>query len=102
MESNPNNSTGNLLVITDPFRVGSSLAALPIMVTTAAKILAANPLRFECIITNTGTTVIYLALGQSQPSTTAYHIALAGCSTANDGTGGTFISYGWQGAVLAC
>jgi hypothetical protein len=80
----------NVLPGVNPITVGTSSSA----------ILNANSSRKECTVVNTGTTYIYLGLGQT-PSGTAYHIALAKCTTANDGTGGTWTSDMWKGAINA-
>lgn len=66
----------------------------------AGQILAANASRKEVTIINTSTAIIYLGLGAA-PSTTAYHIVLSPCAAANDGTGGSWISDMWTGAVQA-
>lgn len=68
--------------------------------TSSGSILATNAARKEAIIVNTGTTILYLGLGQV-PTNTAYHIALAACTIANDGSGGTFVSDLWKGAINA-
>ena len=81
----------------------SSTASSPAQTSvsgSSGQILAANSSRKECIVVNTGTTVIYLGLGQT-PSSTAYHIALAACTASNDGTGGTWVSDMWKGAINA-
>lgn len=64
-------------------------------------ILAANDDRKGLAIINTGTTVIYLSLGTAAPTTTAHHIPLAACSSANDGKGGAYFDDAWTGAVRA-
>lgn len=68
--------------------------------TGSSNILSANTSRKEMTIINTGLTVIFLGLGQT-PTTTQYHIALAACSSANDGTGGTYTTDIWKGQVNA-
>lgn len=67
---------------------------------SSGQILATNAVRKELIITNTGTVTVYLALGQT-PTSSAYHIALAPCGSANDGTGGVYVSDIWKGAINA-
>ncbi len=59
-----------------------------------------GPGRVEVMVVNTGTTKMYLGLGVG-PTTTAYHVALAACTAANDGTGGSFVSDVWKGAIYA-
>ena len=87
-----------------PNPLPSTVASSPSQqtVTTASQtFLAANNARKEFRITNTGTTnVVYLGLGQA-PSATAYHVALTPCTVANDGTGGSYTSDLWKGAVDA-
>jgi hypothetical protein len=83
-------TTANTLPGTNPQTIGASSSA----------VVNANAARKEVTIVNTGTTFIYLGLGQT-PTTTAYHIALAKCTAANDGTGGTWTSDMWKGAVNA-
>ena len=67
---------------------------------STSAILNANTARKECTIVNTGTTVIFLGLGQT-PTTSAYHIALAKCTAANDGTGGTYTTDMFKGTINA-
>ena len=68
---------------------------------TEGLILAANLARKEVIIQNTGTTTLKLSFGTTAPTQTVYHIALKGCSAANDGSGGVFIESGWIGPIRA-
>lgn len=67
---------------------------------SASQILPQNQQRAELIIVNTGTVPIFLGLGAA-PSGTAYHVALGPCSSANDGTGGSFVCDWWVGSVQA-
>lgn len=67
----------------------------------AGQIIAANEARRGLIIQNTGTTIIYITLGSTAPTTTAYHVALRACSVANDGNGGIYNDDAWTGAVQA-
>jgi len=69
--------------------------------TTAAIILAANSTRKRLIVQNTGTTIIKLSLGGTNPTATAYHVALQACAAADDGTGGSYIDESWTGVVRA-
>lgn len=82
--------TANTLPGVNPVSVG----------TSSVSVLSANASRKEAVIVNTGTTIIYLGLGQT-PTTTAYHIALPGCTTANDGTGGSWITDMWKDIINA-
>jgi len=83
-------TTANALPGTNPVSVGTSSTA----------VVNTNASRKEVTIINTGTTVIFLGLGQT-PTTTAYHIALAKCTAANDGTGGTWTSDMFKGTINA-
>lgn len=67
----------------------------------AGIILAANALRTGLTVQNTGTTVIYLAYGSTNPTATAYHYSLAACTVAHDGTGGFWSDDVWNGVVRA-
>lgn len=53
------------------------------------------------IIQNTGTTIIYLVLGDETPTTSVYHIALRACTSSNDGNGGIYNDDAWVGNVQA-
>lgn len=68
---------------------------------SAGTILNENRARRGLIIQNTGTTVIYLTLGSTNPTVTAYHMALKACTNANDGTGGIYSDDSWIGQVNA-
>jgi hypothetical protein len=68
--------------------------------TSSSAVVNATAGRKEITITNTGTTVIFLGLGQT-PTNTSYHVALAGCTVANDGTGSTYTSDIWKGSINA-
>jgi hypothetical protein len=92
----PNSPQASSETITDPVgQVG------PISATAATPILQANPNRLECNIQNTSTDVVYLILTQNKGSLTNYHIALAACASANDGTGGNWTSDLWKGPIFA-
>ena len=69
--------------------------------STSSDILAANSYRLEVTITNTGTVVVYLGVNGKVPTATAYHYALSPCTTANDGTGGTYTSDIVKGQINA-
>lgn len=68
--------------------------------TSSVNVLSSNTARREVIIQNTDTTVIYIGLGQT-PTSTTYHVALKACSSANDGTGGVYVSDLWTGQINA-
>lgn len=78
----------------------SSAVAQTAVGTSSVSVLSSNTARRECIVQNTGTTIIYLGLGQT-PTTSNYHVALKSCSLANDGSGGIFLSDLWTGAINA-
>lgn len=67
---------------------------------TPLQILLDNPNRTELVVTNLGTTHIYLGFGRV-PTTTSYDFALAVAGVANDGTGGVWITDQYTGAVYA-
>jgi hypothetical protein len=81
-------TTANALPGINPTTVGTGSVA----------VLSANPSRKEVIVTNTGTTILYLGLGQT-PTNTSYHVALAKCTAGNDGTGSSWTSDMWKGAI---
>lgn len=83
---------------------GRSTVSTPAQTSVGAVagiILNANALRTGMVIQNTGTTVIYLTLGATVPTVTAYHYALAACSVADNGIGGVYIDDAWNGVVRA-
>lgn len=69
--------------------------------TAAALVLSANAKRKGFSAQNTGTTVIKLGFGATDPTQTVYHIALAACSVADDGTGGVYFDDAFTGDVRA-
>jgi hypothetical protein len=89
---------------TPPVSSTSSAPSQKTVGTVAGDILAANALRKACAVQNTGTTVIYLALGHTATAT-AYFIALPAGGVANDGSSprwdGTVSGVLWQGSVNA-
>lgn len=68
---------------------------------SAGVILAANDDRKGLIVQNSGTTTIYLTLGATNPTVTAYHVALAACTAGDDGKGGAYFDEAWTGVVRA-
>lgn len=90
---------GNLIV-DEPPSVNSNAPAQTAVAAVSVTVLASNTARHECIVVNTGTTILYLGLGQT-PTATAYHVALSACAVANDGTGGVYVSDVWKGAINA-
>lgn len=104
---NPLTSTGGAL------NVAGSLTVTPTTSTTASSpsqqsvgvaastVLAANSSRKRLMLQNCGTSVIYIALGGTNPTTSNYHFALAACGVANDGSGQIYQDTMWLGAVRA-
>lgn len=82
-------------------RYAASAPAQTSVGTMAGEVLALNLGRRGLIIQNTGTTIIYLVLGSSTPTTSVYHIALKACSITDDGNGGIYNDDAWVGAVQA-
>ena len=78
----------------------SNVPSQQTVTSTSGQILATNSSRKECTVVNTGTVAVYLGLGRT-PTSTAYHVALSACTSANDGTGGTYTSDIWKGAINA-
>lgn len=82
-------------------QVSVSTAAQTAQSDTAAIVLAANAKRKGVIIQNTGTTIIKLTFGAVVPTQTAYHVALAACTGADDGKGGIYVDDSWVGVINA-
>ena len=84
--------------------VRSAVASGPTQVsvgTVAGLVMQPNHHRKECVIINTGVTPIYLGFGTVLP-TAVNGLPLSPCSNyAGDGTGGSFISDIWKGAIYA-
>lgn len=78
---------------------GSSTPAQTTIGTTAALVVAANPRRKGLIVQNTGTTVLKLVLGTTDPTQTVYHFALKAATAADDGSGSTYFDDNWIGPV---
>jgi uncharacterized protein YdaL len=93
-------SGGTSVVTSGPTSTSAGSAAAVAVTTASGVILAANSARKECIITNIGTTVIYLGLGAT-PTAVNYHVALSGCTNAHDGTGSVYLSDIWKGVINA-
>jgi hypothetical protein len=83
----------------------SQTESVPVATTavgaSAVTILAANANRRQFSVVNTGTTIIYVSLGSTTPTTTVYHYPLKGCAVAHDATGGFVVSDMWRGDVKA-
>lgn len=93
-------SPNNSFTVTAPTSSTASSPASTSVGASSSTILASNSSRKEAIVVNTGTTILYLGLGQT-PTVTAYHVALSPCTIANDGTGGSYVSDLWKGAINA-
>lgn len=107
-------ATGELVILSCTNRVlNSNVTVTPVQSNTssaptqttvgasASTPLAANAARKRLKIQNTGTTTIYLSFGGTNPTVTAYHIALPACGSANDGSSQLYIDSVWTGAVRA-
>lgn len=93
--------SGNVGVTVQNSSSTATATAQTAVSSSSGSVLATNANRKECMVVNTGITVVYIALGQT-PTTSAYHVALSACtSAANDGTGGTYVSDLWKGAINA-
>lgn len=88
------------LVVTEPGSTTTGACANTAVTSTSSAVLAANTARRELIIVNTDIVAVYLGLGQT-PTASAYHVVLKPCSTAHDGSGGSFVSDLFKGAVNA-
>lgn len=78
---------------------GSSTPAQTTIGAAAAQIVARNVKRKGLIIQNTGTTIIKVTYGSTNPTQTVYHVALAACTAADDGKGGILIDDNWIGPM---
>jgi hypothetical protein len=88
------------------FIEGSPQAAVSVPAQTsvgavAGVILSSNAKRKGFWIQNTGTTILYLSLGTTNPTVTAYHVALKGGTGADDGGGASYFESNWVGQVNA-
>ena len=79
-------------------QAGASAPAQTSISDTAALVLVSNPKRKGFMVQNTGTTIIKLSFGATL-SQTAYHVALKGCSVADDGTGAVYVDDAYAGDV---
>lgn len=86
--------------VVGPTSTTANSPASTAVTSSSSTVLAANASRKELTIVNTGVVTVYLALGQT-PTSSAYHIALPGCGSANDGTGGTYTTDLWKGLINA-
>lgn len=93
-------STDPALVVTTSGSTTAGACATTAVTSTSGSVLAANTARRECIITNQDVVTVYIGLGQT-PTALAYHIVLKPCTVLNDGTGGSFVSDVWKGAINA-
>lgn len=93
-------ATDTALVVTEPGSTTAGACANTSVTSVSSAALAANTARREFMIINTDVVTVYIGLGQV-PTATAYHFALKPCTLAHDGTGGSFVSDVWKGAVNA-
>lgn len=93
-------SAANPIPVAGSTSITSNIPVQTTVTNISSLILALNAGRKEVTIVNTGVVPVYLGLGQI-PSATAYHIVLSPCVIANDGTGGTYTSDMWKGAINA-
>jgi predicted TIM-barrel enzyme len=93
-------ATDAALVVTEPGSTTAGACANTAVTSSSSAVLAANTARREVTVVNTDVVVVYLGLGQV-PTATTYHVALSPCATAHDGTGGSYISDVWKGAINA-
>lgn len=82
-------------------QVSASVPAETAVGVAEGLVLAANAKRKGLLIQNTGTTIIYLVLGVTVVTVSAYHVALKGGTVADDGTGATYTDDAWVGPVRA-
>ena len=88
------------IVVTEPGSTTAGACANTSVTSVSSAILASNVARREAIIVNTDVVVVYIGLGQV-PTATAYHVALHPCAVAHDGTGGSFVTDTFKGAINA-
>lgn len=102
---NPISSTAGALNVAGSLTVtptASSTATAPsqVSVTTAAQtVLASNASRKRFMLQNCGQTIIYVALGGTNPTSSNYHFALPACGADNDGSSPQYQDVMWTGAV---
>jgi hypothetical protein len=93
-------ATDTALVVVEPGSTTTGAPANTAVTSTSSAILASNVARREVMITNTDVVAVYLGFGQV-PTATAYHVVLAPCAVAHDGSGGVFVSDVFTGAINA-
>lgn len=104
---NPLSSTGGALNVAGSVTVSqptSSTATAPGQVSVgaaASTVLAANASRKRLMLQNCGVTVLYIAFGGTNPTTSDYHFALPACGANNDGSSAVYMDALWTGAVRA-
>jgi hypothetical protein len=79
----------------------SSAPAQTVVGTSASQVLAANALRKRFMLQNVGTTRIYISLGATSPTTSAFHFALPAGGNTGDGSSPVWQDIMWTGAVQA-
>lgn len=78
----------------------SSAVAQSTVGVTNSLVLASNVARKRFMLQNTGTTKIYIGLGQV-PTTSAYHFALPAGGSSNDGSSSIWQDTMWTGDIRA-
>lgn len=95
------NNIGDVDVVSLPTSSTTTAPAQSAVGTVAGQLLASNASRKRAMMQNTGTTVIKIALGATDPTQTAYHVALAPGAATDDGKGGVYIDEMWTGRIAA-
>lgn len=89
------------LAVTFPTSSTAGAPAQTAVSSSASTILASNAGRKRFTVQNTGVTPVYVALGGTNPTVTAYTFALAPGSFADDASGPIYSDTIWTGAVRA-
>lgn len=89
------------VTVTPTTSTAASVPAQTVVGTTAAQVLAANASRKRVMLQNVGTTRIYIAYGSTNPTTSAFHVALPAGGSAGDGSSQMISDDMWQGAIRA-
>ena len=88
--------------LSSPGQVPVNPVAVGIFSAGFIQVLFLNKARKQWVLQNTGTTVIFVKLGNppNAGTTLDYSFALPPCTAADDGTGGLIIDDLWKGAVF--
>lgn len=93
--------TGVPVEIVNASSTSTSAARTVVTTSVVVQLLAANTSRKQFLVQNADILPIHLVFGAGNPSVAIHHVTLKACTNANDGTGGSFISDLWKGAVRA-